>query len=198
MKIKQDISIGENLKKLRKKAHLSQEEVAAMLELKGLSVSREMLSQMEQGRYSIRVSVLFVLKEIYKANWDDFFEGISFQHRIELEGSTCLYISKQVSFWNSCWRSGKNRFALFPGFSVASHILYGALPMPRKPFEKGLSENFQFCSFSANSFQYQYAPPFHLSSRPAAASQSRKPLRAVTDVEPPGALLFPWSREIMF
>ena len=64
MKIKQDISIGENLKKLRKKAHLSQEEVAAMLELKGLSVSREMLSQMEQGRYSIRVSVLFVLKEI--------------------------------------------------------------------------------------------------------------------------------------
>lgn len=51
MKIKQDISIGENLKKLRKKAHLSQEEVAAMLELKGLSVSREMLSQMEQGRY---------------------------------------------------------------------------------------------------------------------------------------------------
>ena len=78
MKIKQDISIGENLKKLRKKAHLSQEEVAAMLELKGLSVSREMLSQMEQGRYSIRVSVLFVLKEIYKANWNDFFEGISF------------------------------------------------------------------------------------------------------------------------
>ena len=48
----------------------------------------------------------------------------------------------------------------------------GLCPMPRKPFEKGLSENFQFCSFSANSFQYQYAPPFHPDSRPAAASQS--------------------------
>ena len=73
-KIKQDISIGNNLKRLRKKAALSQEQVAASLELMGLSVSREVLSQMERGRYSVRVSVLLALKELYHVeSFDDFF-----------------------------------------------------------------------------------------------------------------------------
>ena len=158
-----------------------------------------MLSQMEQGRYSIRVSVLFVLKEIYKANWDDFFEGISFQHRIELEGSTCLYIANKCRFGIRAGGPEKIASLFFLAFLWLRTYYMGLCPMPRKPFEKGLSENFQFCSLTRDLvFQYQYAPPFHLSSRPAAASQSRKPLRAVTDVEPPGALLFPWSREIMF
>ena len=76
-KIKQDISIGANLKVLRKNAHLSQEEVAAKLELMGLSISREMLSQMELGRYSIRVSVLVALKQIYQVDsFDEFFKDV--------------------------------------------------------------------------------------------------------------------------
>lgn len=76
-KIKQDLSIGANLKALRKQAHLSQEEAAAKLELMGLSVSREMLSQMELGRYSIRVSVLVALKQIYQVDsFDEFFKDV--------------------------------------------------------------------------------------------------------------------------
>ena len=75
-KIKQDISIGGNLKTLRRKAGLSQEEAAARLELMGLPVSREIISQMELGRYSIRVSVLVALKRIYGVDsFDAFFEG---------------------------------------------------------------------------------------------------------------------------
>lgn len=76
-KIKQDISIGENLQRLRKSTGLSQEQVASQLQLLELSVSREMLSQMELGKYSIRVSVLLALKEIYHADFNDFFEGLS-------------------------------------------------------------------------------------------------------------------------
>ena len=76
-KLKQDISIGSNLKKMRKKAGYSQEEVAAKLELMGLSISREIISQMELGRYSIRVSVLLALKQIYNvATFDEFFDGL--------------------------------------------------------------------------------------------------------------------------
>ncbi len=76
-KIKQDISIGENLKSLRKRAGLSQEAVASKLELMGLSISREIVSQMELGRYSIRVSVLIALKQIYNVDtFDDFFKGL--------------------------------------------------------------------------------------------------------------------------
>ena len=72
-KLKQDISIGANLRKLRKRAGLSQEQASAQLQLRGLSVSREMLSQMELGKYSIRIGVLLALKEIYHAEIQDFF-----------------------------------------------------------------------------------------------------------------------------
>lgn len=75
-KLKQDISIGKNLQELRKRAGLSQEQASAQLQLRGLSVSREMLSQMELGKYSIRVSVLLALKEIYQAEIQDFFKDL--------------------------------------------------------------------------------------------------------------------------
>ena len=76
-KIKQDISIGDNLRNLRKRMGLSQEKVAGLLELRGLTVSREMLSQMELGRYNIRVSVLLALKDIYNATFEEIFENLS-------------------------------------------------------------------------------------------------------------------------
>ena len=61
--IVQDLNIGNNLKKLRKRANLTQAEVAARLELRGLSVSREIYAQMETGKHHIKVSVLLALKE---------------------------------------------------------------------------------------------------------------------------------------
>lgn len=77
IKLKQDISIGENLKRLRKNTNLSQEEVAAELQLRGYSISREMISQMELGRYSIRISVLIVMKQLYHVStFDEFFRGL--------------------------------------------------------------------------------------------------------------------------
>lgn len=72
-KIKQDISIGNNLQRLRKNNHLSQEQLAAKLQLMDISISREIISQMELGKYSIRVSVLYALKDIYNCSFDDFF-----------------------------------------------------------------------------------------------------------------------------
>ena len=50
-KLSQDVSIGENLRILRKRAGYSQERAAAQLELMGISMSREIISQMESGHY---------------------------------------------------------------------------------------------------------------------------------------------------
>ena len=76
-KLKQDISIGANLKRLRKAAKLSQQDVSIKLDLLGLSTSRSIVSQMERGKYSIRVSVLRALKDIYKVDsYDEFFKGL--------------------------------------------------------------------------------------------------------------------------
>ena len=76
-RIKQDLSIGKNLQYLRKRSGLSQEEVAAKLQLMGISISREIISQMELGHYNIRVTVLLGLKQIYNATFDDFFAGLT-------------------------------------------------------------------------------------------------------------------------
>lgn len=78
-KIKQvkDTSIGGNLRRLRNNSGLSQEAVAARLQLMGLNISRETVSQMELGSCNIRVSVLRALCEIYKVNsYDEFFRDI--------------------------------------------------------------------------------------------------------------------------
>lgn len=77
MKCKQDLSIGSNLKTLRKAAGLTQAQAAAQLEVRGLPISAEILAKMEQGKYSIRISALKALKEIYKVpSYDAFFQGI--------------------------------------------------------------------------------------------------------------------------
>ena len=76
-KLKQDISIGANLRRLRKQSGLSQEKVATQLQLVGIDISREIISQMELGNYSIKVSVLRALKDIYQADsFDEFFRDL--------------------------------------------------------------------------------------------------------------------------
>jgi len=75
-KLKQDISIGANLKKYRAKTGLSQEKVAAKLQTQGLDISREIISQMELGKYNIRVSVLLALAEMYRTPIQDFFANL--------------------------------------------------------------------------------------------------------------------------
>lgn len=75
--LKQDISLGKNLRRLRKQVGYTQGQVSAKLELMGLPMTCEIFAKMEQGRYSIKISVLLALKEIYRADsFDAFFEGL--------------------------------------------------------------------------------------------------------------------------
>lgn len=73
MKIKQDLSIGKNLKNLRVNAQLTQEAVAQKLQLFGCETTRAVYAQMETGKYNIRVSELLALKEIFQCEFNDFF-----------------------------------------------------------------------------------------------------------------------------
>lgn len=75
-KLKQDISIGGNLKRFRLAAGFSQELVAAKLQAQGLDISREIISQMELGKYSIRISVLLALSALYQTPIQDFFSNL--------------------------------------------------------------------------------------------------------------------------
>lgn len=88
--INQDISIGANLKALRLRNKLSQEDVAAKLQVMGFTISREIISQMELGHHNIRVSVLLALKELYHATFDEIFADLSFR----INDSGCGLLTK--------------------------------------------------------------------------------------------------------
>lgn len=77
-KLKQidDISIGENLKQLREAANMTQEQVAAQLQLRSLLTTRSSYSQIEAGTYNIRVSELVALVEIFHTDYNTIFNGL--------------------------------------------------------------------------------------------------------------------------
>lgn len=75
--LKQDISIGPNIKALRKKAGLSQKDISTQLELFGVPMTEDIFAKIEQGRYSVRISVLLALKQIFGINsFDVFFDNL--------------------------------------------------------------------------------------------------------------------------
>ncbi|MBR1470411.1 MAG: helix-turn-helix transcriptional regulator [Lachnospiraceae bacterium] len=73
-KIRQDLSLGKQIRYLRKKQHLTQEEVTVRMQLQGCDISRSIYSQIECGTYSIRVSELFALAEIFKCDINAIFD----------------------------------------------------------------------------------------------------------------------------
>lgn len=72
-KIKQDISLGSNIRLLRKQSHLTQEQVVTHLQLQSIEISRSSYSQIECGTYNIRVSELIALAELFNVDYNAFF-----------------------------------------------------------------------------------------------------------------------------
>lgn len=76
-KLKQDIHIGGNIRKLRKQANLTQEQVTAHLQLRGIEISRSSYSQIECGTYNIRISELIALADLFQVDYNTFFENLT-------------------------------------------------------------------------------------------------------------------------
>ncbi len=72
-KLKQDIQIGGNIRKLRKQSRLTQEQVVARLQLQGIEISRSSYSQIECGTYNIRISELIALADLFEVDFNAFF-----------------------------------------------------------------------------------------------------------------------------
>lgn len=75
-KLKQDIQIGSSIRKLRKQAKLTQEQVVTHLQLQGIDISRSSYSQIECGTYNIRISELLALSELFQVDFNAFFEDL--------------------------------------------------------------------------------------------------------------------------
>lgn len=71
--IRNNRAFGANIRALRKSARLTQEEVAARLQLRGCDLSRSSYSQIECGTHGIRVEELVALRQIFNVSYDAFF-----------------------------------------------------------------------------------------------------------------------------
>ena len=68
--------MGDNLRRLRGEAGLSQEKICAELQRRGCDIGRTTYAKYESGELNIRISVLVELKKIYRCHYDAFFEGL--------------------------------------------------------------------------------------------------------------------------
>ena len=75
-KIRRDRNMGDNLRKLRIQAGLSQEKICAELQRRGCDIGRTTYAKYESGELNIRASVIMELKKFYNCTYDDFFEGL--------------------------------------------------------------------------------------------------------------------------
>lgn len=71
-----DLSLSDNIVRLRKANRMTQEYVSIQLQTMGLNISRSRLSMIELGRLNVPVSLLVALKSIFKCSYEDFFEGL--------------------------------------------------------------------------------------------------------------------------
>ena len=75
-KLRRDRYMGENLRRLRDNADISQEKLCAELQRRGCDIGRTTYAKDESGELNIKISVIIELRKIYKCSYDDFFAGL--------------------------------------------------------------------------------------------------------------------------
>ena len=75
-KLRRDRNMGDNLRRLRNMAELSQEKLCAELQCRGCDIGRTTYAKYESGELNIRVSVIIALRSIYKCSYDEFFRDL--------------------------------------------------------------------------------------------------------------------------
>ena len=75
-KLRRDRYMGENLRRLRDNADISQEKLCAKLQRRGCDIGRTTYAKYESGELNIKISVIIELRKIYKCSYDDFFAGL--------------------------------------------------------------------------------------------------------------------------
>ncbi len=65
--------VGENIRKLREEAHMTQEMLSAKLQLEGCDITRSAVAKIEVGQRHLYPDEIILLKKILKADYEDIF-----------------------------------------------------------------------------------------------------------------------------
>lgn len=66
--------IGNNIRKLREKAGLTQEQVAAKLQINGCDITRSAVAKIEVGQRHLYPDEIILLRKILLASYEEIFE----------------------------------------------------------------------------------------------------------------------------
>ncbi len=75
-KLRRDLKMGDNLRRLRLDHEYSQEKLCAELQRRSHDISRSAYSKYESGELNIKISVIIALKKLYNCSYDEFFMGL--------------------------------------------------------------------------------------------------------------------------
>ncbi len=74
MNIAIEKKIGKNIKSLREKAGLTQEEVATRLQINGCDITRSAIAKIEVGQRHLYPDEIILLKQILSASYEEIFD----------------------------------------------------------------------------------------------------------------------------
>ena len=81
-KIIRDLNMGANLRTLRYRSGLSQENLCVELQRRGCDIGRTTYAKYESGELNIRASVIVALRKIYNCSYDDFSRDLNNKNRL--------------------------------------------------------------------------------------------------------------------
>ena len=70
-KIKQDMAIGANIRRIRNEKKVKQVELVRLLQLEGVEMSRETLVKIERGKQHIRATQLRAIRDALGTSYDE-------------------------------------------------------------------------------------------------------------------------------
>lgn len=74
-KIKQDLQIGENIRRIRKERNMGQTDLVRILQIDGCDMTRECLVKIERGIQHIQASQLQAIKKALNTTYDALIDG---------------------------------------------------------------------------------------------------------------------------
>ena len=77
MNVEYEYALGQNIRRLRIQLGLTQEQVAAQLQVRGCDVTRSALAKIEVGQRHIYPEEIRLLREILKVSYDELFNLIT-------------------------------------------------------------------------------------------------------------------------
>ncbi|MBB5264160.1 transcriptional regulator with XRE-family HTH domain [Catenibacillus scindens] len=75
-KLRNTTTLGNNLRTIRKKCRLTQEQVVARLNLLNIEITRSYYSRYETGELNIPVETIVALRYVFQCSYDELFQNI--------------------------------------------------------------------------------------------------------------------------